>query len=46
MEQNETVYCPSGTHLYKFFLSYYDGDPMTTQYATALTQVLSNAKFP
>lgn len=42
---NEVVYCPSGTTLYKFYLSYNAGDPNTSQYLSSFQQFLSNAKL-
>jgi hypothetical protein len=43
--KNEAVYCPSGTTLYKFYLSYRAGDSNESQYLSSFQQLLSGAKF-
>ena len=41
----EAIYCPSGKSLYKFFLTYYTGDPNENQYLLSFQQLVSSAKF-
>ena len=41
----EAIYCPSGKSLYKFFLTYYTGDPNENQYLSSFQQLVSSAKF-
>ena len=43
--KNQTVYCPSGSTLYKFFLTYYSGDQNENQYIASFQGVLSGVKF-
>lgn len=40
---NDAVYCPSGASLYKFFLSYNDGDPNSSVYEAAFQRVVNSA---
>lgn len=40
---NDAVYCPSGTSLYKFFLSFNDGDSNASSYESAFQQVVNSA---
>jgi hypothetical protein len=39
------TYCPSGSQLFKFYLSYNSGDPNTNQFLSSYQQVLSNAQL-
>jgi hypothetical protein len=43
---NEAVYCPVGTMLYKFYLSYRDGDPNASGYQSTFQGYLSSVVFP
>ena len=43
--KNQTVYCPSGSTLYKFFLTYYSGDQNENQYIEGFQGVLFGVKF-
>lgn len=43
--QHVTVYCPSGSTLAKFYLTYYPGDPHEPQFLANFQQVLNNAQI-
>jgi hypothetical protein len=43
--KHQTIYCPSGRTLYKFFLSYYSSDKNETQYIASFQRVLAGVKF-
>ncbi len=45
MTNNETIYCPSGNKLYKFFLTYYSGDRNSSQYIASFQGVLAGVEF-